>query len=125
MRALGLWGPTSLSPASVVARLLAMQAQEHPYARWSVGQRVEGGTHRSAVDRAFDEGSILRTHVLRPTWHFVAPGDIRWLLALTAPRIRSMAATYVRGLGLDEASFAECERIGLRLALGDFSERAR
>jgi hypothetical protein len=27
------------------------------------------------------DGSIIRTHVLRPTWHFVAPEDLRWMLA--------------------------------------------
>ena len=30
----------------------------------------------------------LRTPVLRPTWHFVTPADIRWLLALTARQRR-------------------------------------
>lgn len=111
MRALGLWGPTSLSPASVVARLLAMQAQEHPYARWSVGQRVEGGTHRSAVDRAFDEGSILRTHVLRPTWHYVNRDDLRWLIGLSGPRVDAANNLRYRQLELDERTLARSNEL--------------
>jgi len=53
------------------------------------------------LDRAFDAGEILRTHVLRPTWHFVAPEDLRWLLALTAPRVRRASAYQYRLLGID------------------------
>jgi Winged helix DNA-binding domain len=53
-------------------------------------------------DLAFDRGAILRTHVLRPTWHFVAPADIRWLLKLTAPRVKAVLNTYARRLGLDD-----------------------
>jgi hypothetical protein len=45
------------------------------------------GATNVALDEAFNEGKILRTHVLRPTWHFVAPRDIRWMLDLTAPRV--------------------------------------
>ena len=55
--------------------------------------------------RAFDQGRILRTHVLRPTWHFVSPADIRWLLALTAPRVHAANAYYYRKLELDEVVF--------------------
>ena len=42
---------------------------------------------------------------MRPTWHFVAPGDIRWLLALTAPRIHATNTYYYRRLELDKAIF--------------------
>ena len=55
------------------------------------------------VEQACRDGRILRTHVLRPTWHFVLPADIRWLLALTAPRVRAAMAYYDRKLALDEA----------------------
>ena len=55
----------------------------------------------AAVEQTFNEGSILRTHALRPTWHFVRPADIRWLLALTAPRIKRLMAYRHRQLGLD------------------------
>src|SRR5205823_11718341 len=45
---------------------------------------------------------ILRTHVLRPTWHFVLPEDIRWLLAATAHRVHRLNAFVYRQQGLDE-----------------------
>ena len=47
--------------------------------------------------------SILRTHVLRPTWHFVAPEDLRWLLALTGPRLKRGDASRRRALEIDAA----------------------
>jgi len=59
------------------------------------------------VDKAFADGRILRTHLLRPTWHFVLPADIRWLLDLTAPRVNALNAPYYRKLELDERLFAK------------------
>src|SRR5688500_954507 len=57
------------------------------------------------VERAFTEGAILRTHLLRPTWHFVLPADIRWMLTATAPRVNALSAYYYRQLGLDDKVF--------------------
>lgn len=92
--------PTLKTPAAVVEWLCAVQAQDYPAAKWALGSRM-----RSAVDgdveRSFNEGAILRTHLLRPTWHFVLPTDIRWLLALTAPRIKTGLAYRHRQLDLD------------------------
>lgn len=89
-------------PEQVVAALGAVQAQEYPFAKWGLGLRLRGATDAS-VERAFASGAILRTHVMRPTWHFVAPADIRWLLALTAPRVRAAVAHYDRRLGITPA----------------------
>ena len=77
-------------------------------AKWSVAQRARGVTD-SAVDRAFADGAILRTHILRPTWHFVLPADIRWLLALSAPRVHALNASYYRKAELDRGLFARSE----------------
>ncbi|HXQ33145.1 MAG TPA: crosslink repair DNA glycosylase YcaQ family protein, partial [Anaerolineales bacterium] len=43
--------------------------------------------------------------MLRPTWHFVAPADIRWVLALTAPRVQAVNAYMYRKLEMDNALF--------------------
>lgn len=102
MLAQGLWGRREERPGDVVRRLVAMQAQDFAPAKWSVGQRTGAATDHD-VERAFAEGRILRTHVLRPTWHFVHPEDLRWLLALTAPRILTRMASRHRELGLDAA----------------------
>src|SRR5438874_1260515 len=66
----------------------AVQAQEYGHARWGLGLRLHGRGSDADVRRAVDEGRIVRTHVMRPTWHFVARADIRWLLDLTAPRVQ-------------------------------------
>ena len=84
-----------------------MQSQEYGYAKWSVGQRCTG-VDEAAVDRALAEGSILRIHVLRPTWHYVRSRDIRWMLAVTGARVRGMMAPYDRPLELDESLYARC-----------------
>jgi hypothetical protein len=93
------------TPADAVACLGAVQAQDFAGAKWALGMRVPGITDAD-VERACDDGRILRTHVLRPTWHFVARADIRWMLALTAPRVHAMNAAYYRKCGLDAPLFA-------------------
>lgn len=88
-------------PAEVVEWFGAMQAQEYEPARWALGLRLRDGVSDADIRRAFDAGRILRTHVMRPTWHFVTPADIRWLLELTAPRVHRIMSYYNRELGLD------------------------
>jgi hypothetical protein len=94
-----LTGARFESPEEVVRWHGAMQAQDYGPTKWSVGQR---GTNfiDPDVDRALESGSIVRTHVLRPTWHFLVPDDIRWLLALTGPRVQQRNARRYRELGL-------------------------
>ena len=84
----------------MVRRLVAVQAQDYPAAKWAIGLRSRGVTDAD-VESAFDAGTILRTHVLRPTWHFVDPADLRWLLALTAPRIHAQCAYAYRRFEVD------------------------
>jgi hypothetical protein len=100
-----LAGSAFRKPEDVVAWLGAVQAQDYPAAKWAVGLRTNGITD-AEVERAFNKGTILRTHVLRPTWHFVTPADIRWMLALTAPRVHAVNASYYRKFGLDDGIFA-------------------
>ncbi len=100
-----LTGPPFAALEETVRWFGAVQAQEYPYARWALGLRTQDATD-AAVAQAVDEGTILRTHVMRPTWHFVAPADIRWLLALTAPRVNAACASYYRRYELDDALFA-------------------
>ena len=88
-------------PQDVVTWFGAMQAQEYEPAKWAIGLRLVDGTTSAKVQRACDEGRILRTHVMRPTWHFVAAADIRWLLELTAPRVHRILSYYNRALELD------------------------
>lgn len=88
------------TPAQIVSYMLAMQAQEYAMAKWAIGLRVPGLTDAD-VEKAFNDGRILRTHLMRPTWHFVTPKDIRWLLELTAPRVHAINAYMYRQCHLD------------------------
>ncbi len=100
-----LEGPKFQTPAEVVGWLGAVQAQEYLHARWALGLRMENATE-AAVEQAFNDGAILRTHVMRPTWHFVTPADIHWILELTAPRVHIVNGSMYRQLELDDALFA-------------------
>jgi hypothetical protein len=100
-----LVGPPFARPDEVVRWFGAVQAQEYPGASWGIAQRT-GGLTQAAIDEAYADGAILRTHAMRPTWHFVAPDDIRWLLMLTSPRVHAINAAYYRKLELDNAVLA-------------------
>ena len=84
----------------------AMQAQDFGAAQWAVGLRIRGDSTVAIVERAFDQGKVLRTHVMRPTWHFVSPQDIRWMLDLTGARVRRAVSSYNRKLGLNAEVFS-------------------
>jgi hypothetical protein len=96
----------STDPRAMVAHLGAVQSQDYPAALWALGLRVAQAT-RTSLECAFNSGAILRTHVLRPTWHLVTPEDIRWMLALTAPRIKRAMASRDRALGLTDDLVAQ------------------
>src|SRR5512141_2831040 len=83
------------SAADAVSHLGAVQAQDFATAKWALGLRIKNSTDQD-IEKAFNEGKILRTHVMRPTWHFVTPKDIRWLLALTAERVKRFNGSYFR-----------------------------
>ena len=97
-------------PEDVVRWMTAVQAQDYAGAKWALGCRMQLSKD-SDVDAALDEGRILRTHVLRPTWHFVLPDDIRWMIELTEPRISAFSAKYMRDLGLDKKVFTKTNKI--------------
>ena len=72
----------------LVAWMGAMQAQDFNMAKWAIGLRLNKATEKD-IDAVINSGEIIRTHVLRPTWHFVAADDIYWMIELTASRIKS------------------------------------
>jgi hypothetical protein len=98
------------TPAEVVRWLGAVQAQEYLDTKWSLRLRLAQGGD-DVVERAMDTGAILRTHAMRPTWHFVTPDDIRWLQALTGPRVHRQSGSIYRQLELDEALRQRCTGI--------------
>lgn len=102
--------PFAPTAEDALKNLLAVQSQEFAYARWTLAQRSAGST-AAAVEQAVSDGTILRTHILRPTWHFVHRDDLRWLLALSAPRIHQGNAGMYRRTGLDAAEAAKSNRV--------------
>ena len=116
--------PGRRDPAQVVASLGAMQAQDFPAAKWAVGLRAPG-CHNANIEEAFNSGAILRTHVLRPTWHFVVAADIKWLVELSAPRVHAANAYYYKQSGLDAKVVARsCAMIHRVLEGGQYKTRA-
>jgi hypothetical protein len=112
------------SVSEVVTWLVAMQAQEFRHAKWAIGLRLINVTEQD-VDEAFNAGAILRTHLMRPTWHFVAPEDIRWLLALTAPRVHQANAPYYKKFELSKKLLSRCHDIITRsLEGGNYLKRS-
>jgi hypothetical protein len=105
LQAQRLAGAPFTTAVDAVRWLGAVQSQDYGAAKWALGQRTREATDAD-LDRLFDQGAILRTHVMRPTWHFVLPEDIRWLLELTGPRIvRGLAGRY-RQLEIDDGVVA-------------------
>ena len=104
-----LLAPTLRTAVDVVRRLGAVQAQDYPSAKWAIGQRAKSLVDDD-IEQAFARGEILRTHVLRPTWHFILPEDARWMLELTGPRVKAAVASYHSTLGLDEQTLRKCYR---------------
>jgi DNA glycosylase AlkZ-like len=103
--------------ADLVAWMGAVQAQDYPGAKWALALRSPALTN-AAIDRDFDVGRILRTHVMRPTWHFVTPADIGWMVALTKDRVLAVCASYYRRMGLDAATCVKSRRTLERILQG-------
>jgi hypothetical protein len=98
------------TPAELVSWMGAIQAQDYAMAKWAIGLRVKNSTD-SLVEQAISDGSIIRTHILRPTWHLVAPADVRWMLQLTAPGIYKQMAYYDRQLGIEQKELLKSAKL--------------
>jgi hypothetical protein len=99
---------TTLRTGSDLVRwFAAVQGQEYEQTKWSLGLRLRA-VDEAAIERELAEGRIVRTHVLRPTWHLVAAEDLRWLLSLTGPRVHAKNAHMYDRLELDGPLAARC-----------------
>jgi len=116
-------GSTFSTPEEVVAWMGAMQAQDYGMAKWGIGVRLPGSTE-DQVEAAFNAGLILRTHIMRPTWHLVAAKDLRWMMDLTGPRIKPALNANNRLMGLTDAIYSKSHKI-IEKALADGSHLTR
>ena len=115
-----LAGEPLASPADAVRWSGAVQAQEFAEVKWSLAERIGDARRRRDRAHALPTGEILRTHVMRPTWHFVAAEDLRWLLRLTAPRVHAANRYWYRQAGLDAPTLERShELIARELADGE------
>lgn len=83
----------------LVAWMGAMQAQDFNMLKWAVGIRLPESTNQSFLE-AFNKGEVIRTHLLRPTWHLVSANDFFWMLELTSPHLKTMLRNRLRDLEL-------------------------
>ncbi len=96
--------------AELVKWFGAIQGQEYAQSKWGIGLRLPH-LNDSAIEKEISDGKIIRTHLLRPTWHLVAAADLRWMLELTAPRVSAINAYMYRKMELDAKLFKRCHGI--------------
>ena len=114
-----LVAPQFDDPAELIRWMGMVQAQEYGSANWAVALRLRTPA-AAPVEEALREGRILRMHIMRPTWHFIAAEDVRWMLHLSARRIRAANASFAKGngCGLDEGDYLRCSRLLERILGG-------
>lgn len=88
-------------PTEVVSHMGAMQSQSLDLAKWAIGVRIKNQTVNS-IDEALNTGKIIRTHILRPTWHFVSAEDIHWMFDLSNPQLKPIYKYYGKNHVADE-----------------------
>ena len=98
----------------------AMQAQDYNQAKWAIGARLPHLTE-TQIESAFNQGDIFRTHLMRPTWHFVSADDIYWMLELTSKQIKSTTKSRNRDLGLTENDLAKSKEVLVKSLEGNRS----
>ena len=108
------------SAKELVGWMGAMQAQDCNQAKWAIGARLTHLTEEQ-IESAFNQGEILRTHLMRPTWHFVSADDIYWLLEHTAKQIKSTTKSRNRDLGLTESDLQKSKEVFIKSLEGNRS----
>ncbi|WP_065218776.1 MULTISPECIES: winged helix DNA-binding domain-containing protein [Butyricimonas] len=104
-----LTNPQFTTPKELVAWMGALQAQNYPMVKWAIGIRLKSGS-LSIVEEALQKGDIIRTHVMRPTWHIVVAEDLRWMLKLCYQRIKAANESWCRQVGIQEKEYLKCNR---------------
>lgn len=119
LRAQQLVAPQFDDPSELIRWMGMVQAQEYGSAKWAVALRLRTPV-AAGVEEALRAGRILRMHIMRPTWHFIAAEDVRWMLRLSAQRIRRANASFANGngCGLDEADYLRCNELLERMLEG-------
>jgi hypothetical protein len=93
----------SNTPQEIVRHLGAIQAQDYAMAKWAIGSRCNAT--EKEIEEAINSGKIIRTHILRPTWHFVSADDIYWMLDVSGPQVKRIILSETKKYGYDEKEF--------------------
>lgn len=117
----GLSGKKFTSAAETVKHFCAVQSQDYNGAKWAISLRTDLSNFE--IEKEIVSGKIIRTHVMRPTWHFVAAEDIRWPLELTAPRVKSIFKPYNKKLGLNEKTLEKSLSVIGKIVKGKHLQR--
>ena len=80
-----LISPQFSTPTEVVSYMGAMQAQDYRMMRWAVAMQTRKPSHM-AFQKAFNEGQIVRLHLMRGTWQLVSAEDYWMMIDLCAPK---------------------------------------
>lgn len=105
-----LIGDKFSKPSDVVSHFGAVQAQDFPAAKWGLAQRMEKTTDIE-IEKDFNEGKFIRTHIMRPTWHFVMPENLLWMQKLTSPNVKRLMNHYNRKLELTDNVFNKTTKL--------------
>ncbi|KAF2507436.1 winged helix DNA-binding domain-containing protein [Flavobacterium foetidum] len=95
-----LYKTSQCPPEEIVKHFGAMQAQDYAMSKWAVGSRCEASERE--IEEAINSAKIIRTHILRPTWHLVAAEDIYWMLDLSGPQVKRLFASLATQHGYDD-----------------------
>lgn len=113
-----LINPQFNNPKDLVTWMGAVQAQDYAMSKWAVGIRLNSST-LGDVDKALFEGEVLRTHIMRPTWHMVAAEDIRWMLKLCEKRQKSAIESWGKNFGLTKTLYTKGRRLLEKMLEGE------
>ncbi|WPO79985.1 winged helix DNA-binding domain-containing protein [Flavobacterium sp. KACC 22761] len=112
-----LYKTSSCLPPEIVKHFGAMQAQDYAMAKWAIGSRCNSS--EKEIEEAINSGKIIRTHILRPTWHFVSPDDIYWMLDLSASQVKRFTASAAKKYGYDEKKLNQANAAIEKLLAGN------
>ena len=117
LRSQQIAGTKFRTPKDVVGWMGAVQAQDFAMSRWAIGLRLPDANEQ-IVETAIARGEIIRTHLLRPTWHFVSADDIHWMLELSSKRVKATFTGRHQELGLNETIIAKSNAIIVKALQG-------
>lgn len=112
-----LINPKFTDAEKLVEYFAAIQGQEYIQTKWGIGLRIPH-LNNDEIEAEINSGKIVRTHLLRPTWHLVNSKDIKWLLMLTAPRVQQINLTRYNQLELDIKTLKKCNVIIEKILTG-------